>query len=152
MKKIFLLFVTILLVSLNMSGQEKSDSISTRINVDSLLVDISKNVAQLAYQGYEMEPERGRYKMYLTENIYNLLKLDTATGQIKQVQWSLKSSEEMTVNINSSYLSYSGKIGTFELYPTNNMYQFILLDTTDGRTWHVQWGTESKKRWIRRIY
>ena len=30
------------------------------------------------------------------------------------------------------------------------MYQFILLDKTDGRTWHVQWG-EKAERWIRRI-
>lgn len=90
--------------------------------------------------------------MYQTENIYNLLKLDTATGQIYQVQWSLKDSNEMTFTVNSSIFSYSGKIGTFELYPTKNMYQFILLDTTNGRTWHVQWGIGAKKRWIQRIY
>lgn len=154
MNKFFSLIVVILFVALNASAQELTDSLSTPkvVNADSLLVDISENVARLAYQGYAMEPERGRYKMYPTENIYNLLKLDTATGRIEQVQWSLKDSEEMTVTINSSYLSYSGKIGTFELYPTKNMYQFILLDTTNGRTWHVQWGTESKKRWIQRIY
>lgn len=154
MKQFFIFLLAFFLVSFNMNGQEKTDSLSAikAVNADSLLVDISENVARLAYQGYAMEPERGRYKMYPTENIYNLLKLDTATGRIEQVQWSLKDSEEMTVSINSSYLSYSGKIGTFELYPTKNMYQFILLDTTNGRTWHVQWGTESKKRWIQRIY
>lgn len=154
MKQFFSLLIVTLLAPFYMNGQVKNDSISApaTVNADSLLVDISNNVARLAYQGYAMEPERGRYKMYQTENIYNLLKLDTATGRIEQVQWSLKDSEEMTVTINSSYLSYFGKIGTFELYPTKNMYQFILLDTTDGRTWHVQWGTESKKRWIQRIY
>ena len=51
-----------------------------------------------------VNPEKGRYKMYKTENIYNLLKLDTAIGQIDQVQWSLKESEEMTVIVNSSIL------------------------------------------------
>lgn len=40
----------------------------------------------------------------------------------------------------------------FELYPTQNMYQFLLLDKTNGRAWHVQWGMEDTKRWIRRIY
>ena len=41
--------------------------------------------------------------------------------------------------------------GVFELYPTKNMYQFILLDKANGRTWHVQWGLEDEHRWIRRI-
>ena len=48
-------------------------------------------------------------------------------------------------------VGYGHGSGTFELYPTKNMYQFILLDKTDGRMWHVQWGTESSKQWIRRI-
>ena len=60
----------------------------------------------------------------------------------------------MTVTINSQDLRSDGGYGSgcFELYPTKNMYQFILIDKTDGRTWHVQWGTELSKRWIRRIY
>ena len=92
--------------------------------------------------------------MYQTENIYNLLMLDTKTGKIEQVQWSLNSSEECSVDINSEdlsgYNSYGS--GSFELYPTKNMYQFILLDKTSGRKWHVQWGTGKYDRWIRRIW
>ena len=30
-----------------------------------------------------------RYKMYKTDNMYNLLKLDTATGVVWQVQYSV---------------------------------------------------------------
>lgn len=94
-----------------------------------------------------------RYKLYKTENIYNLLRLDTKTGKIEQVQWSLDSSPESTWTINSTDYSYSGYTeGSFELYPTNNMYQFILIDTHMGRMWHVQWGIGDSKRWIRRIY
>lgn len=94
-----------------------------------------------------------RYKLYPTENIYNLLQLDTQTGRIEQVQWSLDADKELTVTVNSENLSY-GKYnnGTFELYPTKNMYQFILIDKTDGRKWHVQWGMSDKERWIREIY
>lgn len=95
-----------------------------------------------------------RYKLYQTENIYTLLQLDTKTGMIKQVQWSLDSDNEFSVTINDRDLSYdfSYSSGSFELYPTKNMYQFILLDKTDGRKWHVQWGMEKEKRWIRGIY
>ena len=31
------------------------------------------------------------------------------------------------------------------------MYQFILLDTLMGTTWHVQWGTKQGDYWIRKI-
>lgn len=94
-----------------------------------------------------------RFKLYPTENIYTHLLLNTETGQIIQVQWSLKSKEEGSVIVNSRDLSYgSGSLGTFELYPTKNMYQFILLNKEKGTTWHVQWGMKSSERWIREIY
>ena len=95
-----------------------------------------------------------RYKLYQTENIYTLLQLDTKTGMIEQVQWSLDSENEGSVTINNDDLNYGfgHASGSFELYPTKNMYQFILLDKTSGRKWHVQWGMKTKERWIRRIY
>ena len=98
---------------------------------------------------------KGRYKLYQTENLYTLLQLDTKTGKIEQVQWSLDSDKEGTFTINDEDLNWGLGYGsgTFELYPTKNMYQFILIDKTDGRKWHVQWGTGGEKsRWIRRIY
>lgn len=97
---------------------------------------------------------KGRYKLYHTDNIYNLLELDTKTGRINQVQWSLDADNEGSVTINDNDLSYGMGCGSgsFELYPTKNMYQFILIDKTDGRKWHVQWGMEIGNRWIRRIY
>lgn len=95
-----------------------------------------------------------RYKLYQTENIYTLLQLDTKTGMIEQVQWSLDSENEGSVIINNEDLTYGmgNGSGSFELFPTKNMYQFILLDKTSGRKWHVQWGMETEKRWIRRIF
>lgn len=92
-----------------------------------------------------------RYKIYQTENTYNLLRLDTKTGMIDQIQWSLDDGYEGSLPINSDDLTYGVGYGsgTFELYPTKNIYQFILLNKVDGRVWHVQWGIESNKRWIR---
>ena len=96
-----------------------------------------------------------RYKLYSTENIYTFLQLDTRTGKIKLVQWSLKKNEECAITLNDVDLTYGSAIGDnivrFELYPTQNIYQFILLDKATGDKWHVQWGTESTKRWIRPI-
>lgn len=96
---------------------------------------------------------KNRYKLYETENIYTLLRIDTKTGMIDQVQWSLDSDKEGTITINGEDLTYGFGVGSgsFELYPTKNMYQFILMDKTNGRMWHVQWGFEFKKRWINHI-
>lgn len=116
---------------------------------DSLINDITvylKEIRELSY----LELKQSRYKIYETKNLYNLLKLDTLTGQIEQVQWGLGSDYEGTMKINSTDLSLPNSC--FELYPTGNMYQFILLDKTYGRTWHVQWGHKDSERWIRRIY
>ena len=105
--------------------------------------------------GCNGQDENNRYKLYSTENIYTFLQLDTRTGKIKQVQWSLKENEEGTIILNDVDLTYGIAVGKnldrFELYPTKNMYQFILLDKATGDKWHVQWGFEELKRWIRPI-
>ena len=126
------------------------------VRIDSLLSRIDSLVMINNQWLEQMELDlslKNRYKLYQTENIYNLLRLDTKTGKIEQVQWSLDSDEEMTVTINNVDLSVTiSSPGAFELYPTKNMYQFILMDKTDGRMWHVQWGLKKGERWIRRMY
>lgn len=120
---------------------EKIDSLLQITNVRLEILEINTSL-------------KSRYKLYPTENIYNLLELDTKTGIIKQIQWSLDDDKEWSVYINASDLSFGLGYGSnsFELYPTKNIYQFILIDKTNGNKWHVQWWLENKKRWIRRIF
>ncbi len=92
-----------------------------------------------------------RFELYPTKNIYNFLRLDRVTGQIEQIQWSTDKYNELSVPVNTENLSLSST-SFFELYPTDNIYQFILMDKSNGRTWHVQWGMERADRWIRRIF
>lgn len=125
--------------------------------VDSMLnrLDTLVQVTNMWLEQIELDHSlKNRYKLYQTENIYTLLKLDTKTGRIEQVQWSLDSNKEGTMTINDVDLTYGYGKGSnsFELYPTKNMYQFILINKTDGKMWHVQWGMEKSKRWIQRIY
>tara|TARA_B100001250_G_scaffold373525_1_gene359722 strand:- start:5061 stop:5570 length:510 start_codon:yes stop_codon:yes gene_type:complete len=42
--------------------------------------------------------------------------------------------------------------GRFKLYPTENTYNFIMVDVIDGRTWQVQWNIDYDKRLCYRIY
>lgn len=92
--------------------------------------------------------ENVRYKMFPTENIWTFLKLDTKTGKIWQVQYSIDENYRGEVKLNSKVL-YSGDDadnGRFTLYPTKNMYNFILLDQIKGDMWQVQWSTDEENR------
>ena len=97
-----------------------------------------------------------RYKIYSTDNIYNLIKLDTATGKVWQVQYRMKSTQSMVIAIDDDSLLWSWEDeipGRYELYPTQNSHTFILLDTVKGYTYQVQWSTEgSDYRFRERLY
>ena len=70
-----------------------------------------------------------------------------------QVQWSTKDNQfQTTLSDISRVEKDEEKNGRFFLYPTTNIYNFILLDQIDGRAWQVQWSTEAKERMVIRIY
>ena len=144
MKRILLTFLSCVLLTSVFAQTNKAEAVR-----DSLLEEIYDKVWSIELQ-LKSEELNNRFKLYKTNNMYTFLRLDTATGKIKQFQWSLKSEEEGYVTINDEDLSFlSPQNGTFELYPTENMYQFLLLDKSMGRMWHVQWGMKSNERWIR---
>jgi len=96
---------------------------------------------------------KNRFKIYKTEDMNTMLELDTKTGVVKQIHWALKTDEEKVYTINPNNLSESAELGpgVFELYATNNMYQFILINKMNGSKWHIQWGDDKEHRWIRKI-
>ena len=155
-------FFLLLISTININAQtaktnSNARSVKYEQKVDSLLsqIDTLLMINNQLLEHLEINSSlKGRYKLYQTENIYTLLQFDTKTGMIEQVQWTLDSDNEGSVSINSDDLTYGLGYGSgsFELYPTKNMYQFILINKTTGQKWHVQWGMESSKRWIRRIY
>lgn len=143
MRKLIVLFF---LIFVSVSSYAQKSEVSKN---DSIIAIIPELLDDIAFRIRGLD----RYKLYPTENIYTLLKLDTSTGKIKQLQWSLNNSNELEVWINLDDLTFTQTgSGTFELYPTKNMYQFILLNKVNGQAWHVQWGMEDSNRWIRKIY
>ena len=94
-----------------------------------------------------------RYKLYQTFNMWTFLKLDTRTGNITQVQYSVNG-DEFECNLGSPYrilLESEKKDGRYELYPTTNNWTFILLDQIDGKVYHVQWSQDALKRGVYEI-
>lgn len=93
------------------------------------------------------------FRLFQTNNRWTFLKLDTRTGEIKNVQYSTDG-EAMQYDLNNIPLAEGedAKPGRFFLYPTENTFNFILLDQIDGRVWQVQWNIDRDKRGIWQIY
>jgi len=92
------------------------------------------------------------YRLFTTQNMYTFIKLDTRNGKMWQVQWSTKGSDyrfETSLSDISLVNKDEERNGRFFLYPTTNIYNFILLDQIDGRAWQVQWGKEAERLVIR---
>ena len=87
------------------------------------------------------------YKLFPTTNMWIFLKLDTSKGLVSMVQYSIEDKNRLEIPINYiPFASGSDAIpGRFNLYATQNMWTFILLDEVDGRTWQVQWSTDGKE-------
>lgn len=92
------------------------------------------------------------FKLYPTSNRWNFLKLNTATGVMTIVQYSIdKPDKTFEYSLNNTPLIPSGDAptpGRFELTPTQNIWNFILLDQVSGATYQVQWSFEEKNRFV----
>ena len=90
-----------------------------------------------------------RYKLFPTQNMWTFIKLDTQTGQMWQLQYSVNDDKgrfEYDLNPNALVVNDKKVNGRFELYPTQNIYNFILLDKIDGKAWQVQWSFDEENR------
>ena len=92
------------------------------------------------------------YKLFPTTNMWNFIKLDTRNGKMWQVQYSIKNEDgyrgEVVLNGSSLLPNGNGGNGRFTLIPTQNMYNFILLDQQSGNTWQEQWAFEEEQRLV----
>lgn len=100
---------------------------------------------------YDVNPNAA-YQLFPTENRWIFIKLNTMNGQMWLVQYSTSSTSDALscpLNSNSLLRSVDEPVnGRFTLYPTQNHYNFILLDQINGRTWQVQWSTDAYKMGI----
>lgn len=90
------------------------------------------------------------YRLFPTNNIWTFIKLETSTGKMWQIQFSIDDSSRGSVPLNLGDLAKDKKRipGRFTLYSTQNMFTFILVDQIEGNTWQVQWALESEIRGI----
>jgi hypothetical protein len=148
--KNFILFTLLTFFTLSSQGQTQQNSIS-KIQQDS-----TKKTQQLEKK-IEIQPiEAPIYKLFSTQNYWTFIKLDTRNGKMWQVHFTLSNEGyQGELILNSSPLVWTEEEqinGRFTLYPTNNIYNFILLDQINGKTYQVQWNNDQEKRFVIRIY
>ncbi len=95
------------------------------------------------------------YKLYKTQNTWTFLELNTCNGEIHKVQWTLDSRKHERFTTYIGQADNMGNVlfsdyypGRFELYETDNIYNYILLDTYTGKTWQVQWGMKRDDNFV----
>lgn len=149
------LFSIVLLMSTNVLQASAQDTLQLS---DSILQEVMPNVSQQAdsissetmLSILQQLVDVPRYKLYPTENMWTFIKLDTQTGKMCQVQYGIEGDDSrFEASLSTKNLLPADEAplnGRFELYPTQNMYNFILLDKINGRTWQVQWSTS----WLER--
>src|SRR6478609_2080537 len=105
--------ISICLISVTTFAQSTSEAPIQNISTDSTVV----------------------YRLFSTRNMYTFIKLNTRSGQMSQVQWGTESKYqyETTLSDISRVNKEEEKNGRFFLYPSKNIYNFILLDQIDGR-------------------
>ncbi len=91
------------------------------------------------------------YQLFPTQNYWTFIKLDTRNGKMWQVHFSIKDDSntgELVLNSLPLVNKEDEANGRFTLYPTENMYNFLLLDQIAGTVVQVQWYLETSKRGI----
>ena len=88
-----------------------------------------------------------RFELYKTQNMFTSLLLDSRTGRLWQVQYSLdKKNFEGAISLSSEmHADENGSNGRFVLSSTPNIWTFLLTDTVTGAIWHCQFSLQEKQ-------
>lgn len=109
-------------------------------------ISFAQNISEVPIQNISTD-NNVTFRLFSTRNMYTFINLNTRNGQMWQVQWDTKGNQIKTPLSLTSRVSSDDEInGRFFLYPTANIYNFILIDQNDGRVWQVQWSAEAKNR------
>lgn len=94
-----------------------------------------------------------RFALYETQNMWTFIEVDTYTGRLWQVQFSVKGSDYMyALPINTKNLVISKNRSVFTVQPMVSMYQFYLINEETGEMWKFQWSQKGPDyRWIEKM-
>ncbi|MEC3876418.1 hypothetical protein [Chryseobacterium salviniae] len=91
------------------------------------------------------------YQLFPTKNFWTFIKLNTRNGKMWQVHFGITETDaRVTLDLNKFPLVSEEKEvnGRFTLYPSENTFNFLLLDQIDGNVYQVQWSVEESNRLV----
>lgn len=148
MKRLVLCIIVIMTTWVNSFGQSIHPNKSLMLSPkDSIVVDYLSS--------FQRQLRGPMYELYPTTNMWNFLKLNTGSGAITVVQFSIEREKRFEYDLDSSVKIYPSDehiCGRFKLVPTQNRNTFLLLDQIDGRVWQVQWSLNEDECLAIRIY
>ena len=111
--------------------------------------------------GNYQSPTPAKFRLYPTSNRFTYLRLNTTNGFIDIVQYSTTNAEDRMIyplSTTPPLMSLFGKdfggeptLDRYTIYPTQNVYNFLLLDQVEGNTYQVQWSQDSTMRGVEEI-
>lgn len=94
-----------------------------------------------------------RFQLFATKNTWTFILLDSYNGRLWQVQYSTDSFDYLLcVPINDVELVTNERRSVFSIQPLVSMYQYYLINESNGDMWKFQWSTKGDDyRWIERF-
>jgi hypothetical protein len=112
------------------------------LSVLCLLISVAEGADKIKFQSDPQQRLDVRFRLFRTDNMWSYLLLDTSDGRLWHVTYTTDEDKgaRLKVPINDKALVTiaSAKNGRFTLYPTDNMWNFLLLDQDDGGVWQCQ--------------
>ena len=174
MKKLLLLLLFIPLMSFGQEDIERYKVYETTNNATSLLLDTATGLIwhlQIGLGDGKSKTDTDQLKYVLSdvkraETIEDITEVWTERYDLAMKDWeenynskadSIVSAEDkeywkpytLEQTIENRRVAQNGR---FKLYPTNNSYNFIMVDVIDGRSWQVQWSTKKDGRLVLQFY
>jgi|GEM_PF-372950 len=118
------------------------------LSLYSVWVSLSEGADKVKFQSEPLQRVDARFRLFRTDNMWSHLLLDTSDGRLWHVTYTTDKDKgaRLKIPINEKALvsKPSAKNGRFTLYPTDNMWNFLLLDQDDGRVWQCQFTMEAE--------
>lgn len=94
------------------------------------------------------------FRLFETTNVWTFIMLDTVTGKMWLIQYDVQGNNRGGQILSDKNLASDKEDipGRFTLYPTSNVWTFILVDQYEGSTWQVQWSWDKDNAFVIPIY
>lgn len=129
--KLYITISLILFLKMNLFAQIQVD------NIQNNLYQVNENYIKT-------------YRIFPTINISYFIKLNTRTGQMWQIKFDRRKTNQLEIPLSNLSLveNQEEQDNRFALYSTQDSWKFLLLDQVSGKIWQVDWGMKPDKNKI----